>query len=519
MIQLVRVFVLVPFSPVCQDVGSSRWKGTMAGFELPHLVAILIAALAGGSLVWLVLGPSLRRTEAARAAAAGEGERLRGETAELGRRCASAEARADRVPALDHRIEELGRALMDEARRADTAEARLASAVTEHEARLHELRRMGEEMDRKFGALAQKALSGNAESFLKLVSERFEKHAETAGADLGKRQQAIEGMLKPIADNLQRFESRVGEIEKARENAYGAIREHVRQLADGQSALRGETARLVQALRQPKTRGSWGEFQLRQVFEMAGMVEHVDFLAEHSLANGDGRLRPDAIVRMPGGKSIVVDAKTPFDGFLAMVEAEDDGTRADALKAHVRHVRQHIASLGRKEYWSALDVTPDFVVMFIPNEGMYSCAIATEPGIFEEAMRNRVLISTPTTLIGLLKAIAYGWQQEKLARNAQEVATLARELYTRISTFGANFADVGKSLRQAVERYNKSVGSLEGRVLPQARKFERLGVVGAGAELPQLTQVELEPRELTAAEFAGASELPSPRPGLARVSG
>jgi DNA recombination protein RmuC len=486
----------------------------MAGFELPHLIAMLMALLAGGLLGWMMLVPSLRRAEAARAEAAGEAERLRAEVAETGRRCASAEARADRVPALELRVEELGRTLIAETRRADTAEARLVSAETEHEARLHELRRMGEEMDRKFGALAQKALSGNAESFLKLVSERFEKHAETAGADLGKRQQAIESMLRPITENLQKFEARVGEIEKARENAYGAIREHVKQLADGQTALRGETARLVQALRQPKARGSWGEFQLRQVFEMAGMVEHVDFLAEHTLGDGDGRLRPDAIVRMPGGKSIVVDAKTPFDGFLAMVEAEDDGARADALKAHVRHVRQHIASLSRKEYWNALDVTPDFVVMFIPNEGMYSCAIATEPGIFEEAMRNRVLISTPTSLIALIKAIAYGWQEEKLAQSAQEVATLARELYARISTFGANFADVGKSLRQAVERYNKSVGSLEGRVLPQARKFERLGVVGAGAELPQLAPVEVEPRDLTAAELAVA-ELPAPRQRLA----
>ena len=473
----------------------------MAGFELPHLIAIALALLAGGCFGWLILAPPLRRAEAARAEAAGEAERLRAEVAELGRRSASAEARADRVPALDQRIDELGRALIGETRRADTAEARLASAGAEHEARLHELRRMGEEMDRKFGALAQKALSSSTESFLKLVSERFEKHAETAGADLGKRQQAIETMLKPISENLSKFEARVGEIEKARENAYGAIREHVKQLADGQTALRGETARLVQALRQPKTRGSWGEFQLRQVFEMAGMIEHVDFLSEHSLAGGDGRLRPDAIVRMPGGKSIVVDAKTPFDGFLAMVEAEDDAARAEALKTHVRHIRQHISGLSRKEYWSALDVTPDFVVMFIPNEGMYSCAIATEPGIFEEAMRNRVLISTPTSLIALIKAIAYGWQEEKLAQNAQEVATLARELYERIGKFGEHMAGVGKALRQAVEKYNAGVGSLEGRVLPQARKFEQLGVV-KGTELPQLAPVEVEPRALTAPELA-----------------
>jgi DNA recombination protein RmuC len=478
----------------------------MPGFEPAHLIAIAAAVAIGLLLGRLIALPALRRADAGRVDAAAEADRLRAEGAELGRRLAGAEARAERVQGLEDRVDELGRALREEARRADMLEAQLASAGAEHEARLHELRRMGEEVDRKFGALAQRALSGNADSFLKLVSERFEKHKATAEADLGDRQKAIEAMMKPVADNLSRFERQVGEIEKAREGAYGAVQAQIRALADGQSALRGETARLVQALRQPKTRGSWGEFQLRQVFEMAGMVEHVDFSTERSLTNGDSRLRPDAIVRMPGGKSIVVDAKTPFDGFLAMVEAEDDQARADALKAHIRHIRQHIANLARKEYWSALEVTPDFVVMFIPNEGMYSCAIATEPGIFEEAMRNRVLISTPTNFIALIKAIAYGWQEEKLAQNAQEVATLARELYERIGKFGEHLTGLGRALRQAVGKYNESVGSFEGRVLPQARKFERLGVVGAGSELPQLAQVELDPRALTAPELAAVPE-------------
>ncbi len=363
---------------------------------------------------------------------------------------------------------------------------------------------MGEEIERKFGALAQKALSGNAESFLKLVSERFEKHKAAAEADLGERQKAIEGMMKPIAENLSKFEAQVGEIEKAREGAYGAIQAQIRTLADGQMALRGETARLVQALRQPKTRGSWGEFQLRQVFEMAGMVEHVDFLTEHIA-------RPRRRAAAPGRRSSGCRAASRSSSMprrrstaiLALIEAEDEQARGDALKTHVRHVRQHIANLSRKEYWSALDVTPDFVVMFMPNEAMYSCAIDAEPGIFEEAMRNRVLISTPTNFIALIKAIAYGWQEEKLARNAQ-----------RGGDAGARSLRAHRQVRRAPRRprqgaaparsskYNDSVGSLEGRVLPQARKFERLGVVGAGAELPEPGQVEIEPRVLAAAEFA-----------------
>lgn len=484
----------------------------MPVFEFPHLVAIVIAATVGLLLGRGLSVPALRRAGARLAEARCESERLREQAAELGRACAAAEARADRVPGLDARIGELTGLLTAETRRAENLDGRLRTVEAEHEARLGELRQMGDEIERKFGALAHKALSGNAESFLKLVSERFEKHAETANADLGKRQQAIETMMKPIAENLSKFEARVGEIEKAREGAYGAIRTQIQTLADSQTALTGETARLVQALRQPKARGRWGEFQLRQVFEMAGMVEHVDFMTEHHIATDDGRLRPDAVVRLPGGKSIVVDAKTPLEGYLSAVEAETEQARDDALRAHARHVRQHVANLSRKEYWSALEVTPDFVVMFVPGEAFYSAAIEVAPDLFEEAIRNRVLISTPTTLIALIKAIAYGWQQEKLAKNAQEVATLARDLYDRISKFGGHMAGLGRSLRQAVERYNAGVGSLEGRVLPQARRFEDLGVVSTGTEIARLDGVDVEPRRLTAPEFAKAGDAEEAQP-------
>lgn len=471
----------------------------LPSFQIPHLAAVAAAAFFG-----LLVG-RLLRTPALRAARA-EAARLREDFSALDRDCAVAEMAACRVPELEKRIAALTERVADETRRAENLDGQLRSARIEQKARLEELRLMGDEIERKFGTLAHKALNGNAESFLKLVSERFDKHKAAAEADLGQRQKAIESLMKPVADSLSKFEARVGEIEKAREGAYGAITTQIRTLAEGQTALKGETARLIQALRQPKTRGRWGEFQLRQVFEMAGMVEHVDFLTEHSVANGDGRLRPDAVVRLPGGKSIVVDAKTPLDAYLSAVEAEDEPARAEALRAHVRHVRQHVANLSRKEYWSALDVTPDFVVMFVPGEAFYSAAIESAPDLFEEAVRSRVLISTPTTLIALIKAIAYGWQQENLARNIREVATLARDLYDRIGKFGDHLSGVGKALRQAVEKYNSSVGSLEGRVLPQVRKFERLGVVESGTELPEIGKVEVEPRTLTAVEFTEPTE-------------
>lgn len=441
----------------------------MPGFEAIHLLAILAALAVGAGLAAAMLLPALGRAKA--------------EAAALGTRAIQAEA------------------MLEAERRA-------------HAARLDELRRMGEEIEQKFAALAHQALKGNAESFLNLVSERFEKHKEAASEDLARRQQAIETMIQPVARSLEKFEHRIGEIEKAREGAYAAVLTQVRALAEGQSRLHAETNRLVTALRSPKTRGRWGEFQLRQVFEMAGMVEHVDFTSEHHVPGADGARRPDAVVRLPGGKAIVIDAKTPLDAYLNAIEAVDEAAREQALKTHVRQVRAHVDGLAAKEYWSALPVTPDFVVMFVPGEAFYSAAIEADPELFEAAISKRVLIATPTTLIALVKAIAYGWQQEKLARNAEEVASLARQLYERIRTFGEHMDKLGAALRASVERYNRAVGSLEGRVLPAARRFESLGVVAAGTTVDGLASLEVEPRPLTASELTDGDDnapLPPPR--------
>ena len=333
------------------------------------------------------------------------------------------------------------------------------------------------------------------------MSERFGKHKVEADKDLEERQKAIATIIKPIGDSLARFEHKVGEIDKAREGAYHAITEQVRNLAEGQTGLRSETSHLVQALRQPKTRGRWGEYQLRNVLEIAGMTEHVDFVEEQTIKSDGGQLRPDVIIRLPGGKYVVVDAKTPLEAYLDAVEATDDDTRERRMTDHARHVLDHVRTLSSRDYWQTLPVTPDFVVMFMHIEPSYAAAIEHNPNLFEQAMRHRVLITTPTNFIALVKAIAYGWQQEKLSENAQAVVDLARDLFKRIKTFGEHMSQMGQSLRQAVDRYNKGVGSLESRVLPTARKLESLGVAPTGESIAEMEPIELEAREPQAAEL------------------
>ncbi len=363
-----------------------------------------------------------------------------------------------------------------------------------------------EELESRFRTLAGEILDSNSRTFLRLVSERFAAHSSEAEKSLEARKKEIENLLRPMRENMEKFERAVGEIEKAREGAYKALLEQVRMLAEGQQSLRRETLKLVQALRQPKTRGRWGEMQLRRVFELAGMNEHVDFVTETTVPGGEGKLRPDAIVHLPGGKSVVVDAKTPLEAYLDAVEAGDEGARAEHLQRHARQLREHVRKLGSKEYWNALSEAPDFVVMFVPGEAFYAAALEVDPDLFEEALRQKVLITTPATLIALVKAIAYGWQQEKIAENAQQIADLARELHDRIRTFGEHMEKLGRGLRQTVESYNRAVGSLESRVLPAARRFEDLDVTVQGRRIAELRAVEIVPREPRASELGRSGE-------------
>ncbi|MDE0306733.1 MAG: DNA recombination protein RmuC [Albidovulum sp.] len=408
---------------------------------------------------------------------------------------------SDRVPELEEEIGNL-RNELDEFRTRNTElETIIKEERNSHTDRVEELTKMGDELERKFTILAGEALGKNSENFMQLVTERFEKHKEMANEDLAKRQKEIETLVKPLSENLSKFELKVGEIEKARVGAYEAVSEQIKILAEGQSGLKSETTRLVQALRQPKTRGRWGEYQLRNVLEMAGMTEHVDFVEQPTIAGDDYQLRPDVIIRVPGGKSVIVDAKTPLEAYLTAIETTEEDARERLYSNHARQVRDHVRALASKEYWKSLPETPDFVVMFVPGETFYSAAMESSPDLFENAVRQRVLICTPTSLIALIKAIAYGWQQEKLAENAQAIESLGRDLFERIRTFGEHMDRLGRSLKQVIVHYNKGVGSLEGRVLPAARRFETLGVAASGDSIPVIEQMDIDARDIQAEEL------------------
>ena len=473
---------------------------------VPLLIGVVLACAGAGAFVayFTFAAPARARASRAderRAEAEQALEHMRAEREKLAVEKAASDATAQRVPLLEKKVDALEKTL--ETTRQDLAKAQtsLETERKSHAARVEELEKMGAAVEEKFKALAGDVLGKNSESFLKLANEHFDNHKKSADEDLGKRRTEIEGLVKPIDEGLVKLERKIGEIEKAREGAYSAVTEQVKSLAQGQTDLRSETGHLVQALRQPKTRGRWGEYQLRNVLEMAGMTEHVDFVEQKAVGGEDGRLRPDVIVRLPGGKSIIVDAKTPLEGYLDAVEADNEEYRKRHMAAHARHVRAHIRALSSKEYWKELPGTPDFVVMFIPGEAFFAAAIESDPALFERAVKGQVLISTPTTFIALVKAIAYGWQQQKLAENTQKVEHLARELYDRIKVFGKRMGGLGDSLSQAVKRYDDVVGSLESDVLSAARKFETLGVVSAEPTLPGLEPIKIEARALRAPEL------------------
>ena len=307
-----------------------------------------------------------------------------------------------------------------------------------------------------------------------------------------------------MRDQLGRYEQGLRVLELERQKAYTGLSEQVRQLTESQDKLQSETRNLVTALRSPATRGRWGEMQLRRVVEVAGMVEHCDFDEQVTVSGADGKLRPDMVVHLPGAKHVIVDAKVPLQAFLDANDATDEEARRAHLTAHARHLRAHVDALSKKSYWEQFDDTPEFVVAFIPGDALLAAALEHDSSLLEHAVSSHVLLATPTTLIALLRAVAYGWQQEALAENAREVQQMGRELYKRLATFGEHMAKTGKSLSGAVDAYNKAVGSLERNVFPQARRFHELGVVG-GADKPllELDHVDGRTRQIEAPEFTG----------------
>ncbi|OWY11546.1 recombinase RmuC [Thioclava sp. F34-6] len=454
--------------------------------------AVVVALIFAG--LWL----SARKRAAELDADLAEAEPYREEAQNLREALAASEAAAERLHEVEATLERTRNALNDEYRARVAKSEAYESLQREHAARLEELRGMKKEIEDRFSSVASGVLQKNSEAFLALVSERFKTHEKTAKEELDRRRDAIEHLVKPLNTRLNEFGEQIQSIEKARNEAYGAIHAQVKTLAQGQAHLGQETRKLVQALRAPKTRGRWGEMQLRQVFEMAGMSENVDFHLEQHFQTDAGARRPDAIVHIPGGKSIVIDAKTPLEAYLDALEAETPELQNAAITRHAQQVRQHVKLLSSKSYQDQLHETPDFVVMFIPGETFVAAAAEADPGLIEYAFENKVLIASPTTLMALVKAIAYGWQQEKMARNAIEVQKTAKDLYERIKTFGGHVESVGKALTRSVESYNKAVGSLESRVLPSARRFEQMGVVPDGGTLETPALVDSHPRAVSA---------------------
>jgi len=467
---------------------------------LAVVAALLLGAALGALAAWRA-ARGARRADAEAAAARAEAERA-------GVAALAAE-RGRRVDAPEAEVKARGEAALAAAERLREETALRASL----EAKLEEQRRAaGEErallaeaerrLSETFQALSAEALRASGASFLQLAQQSLEKYQEGARGDLERRQQTIRELVDPLRQTLTRFEGQVADLERRREGAYAGLNEQVRSLAEAQALLRSEASNLVRALRAPQVRGRWGEVQLKRVVELAGMQEHCDFSEQQTVEGAEGRLRPDLVVQLPGGRTVVVDAKAPLAAYLAAVEAKDDATREACLADHARQVRDHVQSLSRKAYWEQFRPTPEFVVLFLPGESFFAAALEADPGLIEAGAERRVVLATPTTLIALLKAVAYGWKQEEAAANAAEVAELGRELHKRVADMATHLVKLGKSLGTSVDAYNAFVGSLEARVLPAARRFRELGAAGGETSVPETAPVDALPRRPQAPELA-----------------
>lgn len=346
-----------------------------------------------------------------------------------------------------------------------------------------------------FSSISSKALQQNTDAFLKLATENLKQHQQQATHTLNQKELAIENLVKPIKDALDKTEKQIHSIEKDRKEAYGALTQHLQFMSEAQKALQGETKNLVNALSRPEIRGQWGELTLKRLAELAGMVKHCDFFEQTSTDTDAGKIRPDMVVRMPGGRDIVVDVKTPLDAYLRAVGTDDTATRQQLLIKHAKNVKDRVRELASKAYWSQFDASPDFVVLFIPGDQFLSSALDIDPDLLEYAMQKKVVLATPNSFVALLRAIAYGWRQESLAENAEQIRQIGDELYHRLATFAEHLNKLGRSLSSSVQHYNKAAGSFDTRILTSARKFSEMGI-SAKKEVEAVEQIEHLPRSI-----------------------
>ncbi len=449
------------------------------------LTAVLLASITAA--LGLLAGWSLARGRAAAAVAA-----------------ATSDAQSETAEAVAALQAELAVARTDAA----VAVERLENEKSSAQQRLADLQRSEAELTDRFRSLSSQVLEANSAQFLELAQETLKASQAESKADLEQRRQAVEHLVAPVKESLGKVEAQLQQIEVAREGAYRGLMAQVSEMRQTSADLRKETGALVTALRKPQVRGQWGEMHLRRAVELAGMVEHCDFTEQASTTTEDGRIRPDLVVQLAGNKRLVVDAKVPLAAYLDAAEATDDAVREARLKDHARQLRTHVDALAGKSYWEHVESTPDFVVLFVPGDSFLAAALDADPSLYEHAAQKQVILTTPSTLIGLLRTVAHTWRQEALAANAREVCELGRELYKRLSTMGGHVEELGKSLNRAVTQYNKTVGSFETSVLPQARRFRDLKVTES--EIPELVGVSEQPRQLVAPELVESAALSRP---------